>query len=40
MRQRAAIKQIAQTTLRTVVGRHTLDETLSPRPGSRVAKER
>jgi regulator of protease activity HflC (stomatin/prohibitin superfamily) len=25
----AAIKQIAQTTLRAVVGRHTLDETLS-----------
>ncbi len=26
---RAAIDQIAQTTLRKVVGRHTLDETLS-----------
>jgi regulator of protease activity HflC (stomatin/prohibitin superfamily) len=26
---RAAIDQIAQTTLRTVVGQHTLDETLS-----------
>ena len=25
----AAINQIAQTTLRAVVGRHTLDETLS-----------
>jgi regulator of protease activity HflC (stomatin/prohibitin superfamily) len=29
VRQRAAISQIAQTTLRAVVGRHTLDETLS-----------
>jgi regulator of protease activity HflC (stomatin/prohibitin superfamily) len=35
----AAIEQIAQTTMRTFVGRHTLDETLSEtdriNPGTR-----
>jgi hypothetical protein len=33
---RAAINQIAQTTLRKVVGQHTLDETLSETDGINV----